>query len=86
MRTLRSLMLFLILLTVFVVSLLFSIENSELITVNFIVLEQRLPTSVWTFLCVLFGLIIGVVASMGWLLRAQRLLAQRNKLQRLNTP
>lgn len=81
MRIIIRIIVLLLLLAAVLVAMLFSIENGQLVKLNFINLNAELPISLWLMLSLLTGFVLGLLASSGLFFK---LVVERRKLQRLD--
>lgn len=80
MRIVIKILVLLLLIAAVVGAMLFSLENAQLVSVNFFLFQLELPVSLWLLFAVLGGFILGLLASSGLFFR---LIVERRKIKRV---
>ena len=70
---------------VILLSMAFSMRNTELVAVDFMVAQFSLPVSLWLILALLLGAAAGLLASSGLFLRLKLKQRQLDRLRRQTT-
>lgn len=73
MSRFSSLLVFVLVLAAFCIGLIFSINNSAVIALDFLIVEFSLPVSLWILMSLILGVFLGIVASYGLIIREKRL-------------